>query len=398
MRGIWTEFLSIYEDPHKLPEEYKNASLGYVGKFEDLQFAIALTNGMRAVVKKEGCLRTAKDVVPLAISSWNYLKGGVDITSRYLKDCQAEMEGYCTPTQRLYLKIIKMYLLNAFRIYCAAMTFEDLAAGHITSWKELRRAMNRRTTFQDFVNEASEVLGDFMLPGGETVWRNMNSADAEGPTFCSSDSGKSDDNRSIPKKIAKKRDRKVMKYRHRQDWVNDVEKQRCRLAKFWRKMGAGMDDGQLHSHAKEMVKSTSFRCVLCCRICFDPYGAVYDRDAYHNPKLVEDPDEPECNKRDVGRVGNNASVKCTACNVFLCDNKARFPKCEKTCWEIWHSVGDFEKMGKTLCHLKNPRNHGWATITKKVCTTNNKGGKRGVSQSGVKPPKLRARKGRARKD
>ena len=222
------------------------------------------------MVKKEGCLRTAKDVVPLAISSWNYLKGGVDITSRYLKDCQAEMEGYCTPTQRLYLKIIKMYLLNAFRIYCAAMTFEDLAEGHITSWKELRRSMNRRTTFQDFVNEASEVLGDFMLPGGETVWRNMNSADAEGPTYCSSDSGKSDDNNSIPKKIAKKRDRKVMKYRHRQDWVNDVKKQRCRLSKFWRKMGADQDDGHLHSHAKEMVKSASFRCVLCCRICFDP--------------------------------------------------------------------------------------------------------------------------------
>jgi hypothetical protein len=56
--------------------------------------------------------------------------------------------------------------------------------------------MNRRTTFQVFVNEASEVLGDFMLPGGETVWRNMNSVDAEAQSFYSSDSGKSDDNTS----------------------------------------------------------------------------------------------------------------------------------------------------------------------------------------------------------
>ncbi len=91
-----------------------------------------------------------------------------------------------------------------------------------------------------------------------------------------------------------------MKYRHRQDWVNDVEKQRCRLSKLWRKMGADLDDGHLHSHTKNMVKSASFRCVLCCRICFDPYGAVYDRDAHHNPKLVEDPEEPECSKRDIG--------------------------------------------------------------------------------------------------
>jgi hypothetical protein len=290
-----------------------NASLGYVGKFEDLQFAIALTNGMGALVKKEGCLRTAKDVVPLGISTWNHLKGGVDVTSRYLKDCQAEMESYCTPTQRLYLKIIKMYLLNVFRIYCAAMTFEDLAEGHITSWKELRRSMNRRTTFQDFVNEASEVLGDFMLPGGETVWRNMTSVDAEAQTLYSSDSGKSDDNNAMPKRNAKNRDRKVMKYRHRQDWVIDVEKQRCRLSKVWRKLGADLDDGHFHSHTKDMVKNASFRCVLCCRICFDPYGSVYDRDAYHNPKLVEDPEEPECGKRDVGRVGNNASVNQVHC-------------------------------------------------------------------------------------
>ena len=39
--------------------------------------------------------------------------------------------------------------------------------------------MNRRSTFQDFVKEASEVLGDFMLPGGEAVWRNMTPQDAE---------------------------------------------------------------------------------------------------------------------------------------------------------------------------------------------------------------------------
>jgi hypothetical protein len=63
----------------------------------------------------------------------------------------------------------------------------------------------------------------------------------------------------MPKKIAKKRDRKVMKYRHRQDWVIDVEKQRCRLSKVWRKMGADLDDGHLHSHTKDMVKSASFR-------------------------------------------------------------------------------------------------------------------------------------------
>jgi hypothetical protein len=30
----------------------------------------------------------------------------------------------------------------------------------------------------------------------------------------------------------------------------------------------------IHSHKKDMVKSASFKCVLCCRICFNPYGSV----------------------------------------------------------------------------------------------------------------------------
>jgi hypothetical protein len=171
-----------------------------------------------------------------------------------------------------------------------------------------------------------------------------------------------------------------------------------RLSKVWRKMGADQDDGHLHPHKKDIVKSATFRCILCCRICFDPYGSVYDRDSYHNKALVKDAEEPECSKRDVGRVGNNASVKCTVCNVFLCDNKARFPNCDNTCWDIWHTVVDFEKVAKTLCHLKNPSNHGWVTVPQKISAVIQKGGKRGASQSAVKPPKLRARKIRSRKD
>ena len=322
------------------------------------------------------------------------MKGGVDVTSRYLKDCQAEMEGHCSPTQRIFLKIIKMYLLNAYRLYCATQTFEDLADGHIISWKHLRKQMNRTTTFQDFVREASEVLGDFMLPGGESVWKNITPQDSEAKKWYSSDSDNNQEGAERPPKKAPKRDRKVTKCRHRQDWVSDEEKQRCRLSKVWRKMGANQDDGHLHPHKKDIVKTATFRCVLCCRICFDPYGSVYDRDTYHNKALVKDAEEAECSKRDVGRVGNNASVKCTVCNVFLCDNKARFPNCEKTCWDIWHTVVDFEKVAKTLCHLKNPSSHGWVAVPKKICTVIQKGGKRGASQSAVKPPKLRARKTR----
>ena len=102
-----------------------------------------------------------------------------------------------------------MYLLNAYRLYCATMTFEDLADGHITSWKQLRKQMNRTSSFQDFVKEASEVLGDFMLPGGESVWKNMPVQDAEAKKWYSSESENGEDGPEKPKKKITKRDRKV---------------------------------------------------------------------------------------------------------------------------------------------------------------------------------------------
>jgi hypothetical protein len=36
MRGIWTEYLWMYEDPTMIPDSFKNASLGYIGNFKDL--------------------------------------------------------------------------------------------------------------------------------------------------------------------------------------------------------------------------------------------------------------------------------------------------------------------------------------------------------------------------
>jgi hypothetical protein len=76
------------------------------------------------------------------------------------------------------------------------------------------------------VKEASEVLGDFMLPGGESVWQNMPAQDAEAKKWYSSGSENSEDGSGRPPKKVTKRDRKVMKCRHRQDWVSNEEKQR----------------------------------------------------------------------------------------------------------------------------------------------------------------------------
>jgi hypothetical protein len=115
---------------------------------------------------------------------------------------------------------------------------------------------------------------------------------------------------------------------------------------------------------------------------------------------MKDAEELECSKRDVGRVSNNASVKCTVCNVFLCGNKARFPNCEKTCWDIWHTVVDFDKVVKTLTlsNMVARIFNGCVTVLKKITAELQKGGKRGALQSAVKPPQLRVRKIRRRKE
>jgi hypothetical protein len=120
------------------------------------------------------------------------------------------------------------------------------------------------------------------------------------------------------------------------------------------------------------------------------HGNVYERDNFHNNNCIDDSDATEDDKRDRGRVGNNASVKCNVCNVYLCDNKGRFPKSDKTCWELWYNVTNFNKgLAQTLCHLRNPGEQGWVTVTKQMCLPIGKGGKRGVVQSVVKPPKFR---------
>ncbi len=62
-----------------------------------------------------------------------------------------------------------------------------------------------------------------MLPGGENIWQNMSTQDAEAKKWYSSGSENSKDGKGRrPKKVIK-RDRKVTKCRHRQDWVSNEE-------------------------------------------------------------------------------------------------------------------------------------------------------------------------------
>ncbi len=86
-------------------------------------------------------------------------------------------------------------------------------------------------------------------------------------------------------------------YNHRKAWSDDPLKVRCRLSKYWREQGLGHDDGLPHLHTAELLVKRTTRCVLCCRLCYNPVGKIYIRDTFHLHSAEDD----EMSKQDVGR-------------------------------------------------------------------------------------------------
>ena len=75
--------------------------------------------------------------------------------------------------------------------------------------------------------------------------------------------------------------------------------------------------------------------------CQQRYQPNHNPKKNHNPnpnprKGTDDAHSGDMKKRDVGRQGNNASVKCTVCNVYLCDKKGRFSIVAQ--WELHKNV------------------------------------------------------------
>ena len=125
-------------------------------------------------------------------------------------------------------------------------------------------------------------------------------------------------------------------------------------SKVWQKQGVGEDDGETHRHIAIALKVRTTKCVLCCRLCFDPDGLVYIREECHIAK--RNSKVQVADKKDLGRRGHSATHKCLVCAVHLCHVKGRFPGCSLTCFELWHTVQHFsnDERTKTLCHVKCP--------------------------------------------
>ena len=133
---------------HTVPGNYVLNNAGQLQSIKDLLFSISLTNGLRKLVSDNGPQRTARQLLPVIVSMWNATKGGVDQTSRYLKDTEADMDKFLTPTQRLWIRTIKIWLLNACHLYRNAKAYKTYVTGRIQGWRQYRRIATSVMTFQ----------------------------------------------------------------------------------------------------------------------------------------------------------------------------------------------------------------------------------------------------------
>ena len=114
----------------------------------------------------------------------------------------------------------------------------------------------------------------------------------------------------------------------------------------------GQDDSLAHLHTAVPLEKRTTRCVLCCKLCYNPQGKIYVREKFHNQQDEVD----ELEKKDVGRVGNAATHTCSVCAVHLCNGKGRFPGSSMSCFDLWHCVPNLltDKRTETLCHIRCP--------------------------------------------
>ena len=393
LRGVWMEHLSVFESTKLSLKTFENVDLGYVGNEKDLAFAVSLTNGLRTLVEERGVMRTAKQILPTLVAFWNATKGGVDVTSRYLKDSQCLMERALPPTTRMYVKGLKLCLLNAFMLHRVALAFPEWMAGSCTSHKKMRRRLNALSTFPDFLVDAVDSIGSYVLPGGDDSLFAANTTLATVNTPGQSQASDTEDNGSA-NKIKRPG---TTKAKFRQAFQRDETLRRCRLAAKWWKLDGTTAVDKLHRHEKIAIKNSGTRCVLCCRLCFDVRGNIILRSTLHDNTTLSN---GRTVSKDHGRKGHNASCKCSVCGVHLCDSKSRFPGGVGSCWDRWHSEPDLiNGKTKTLCHIADTRSLGTdvCTVIKKagdnsrlLAAKSSVGATRGQSRSSSTPTEPRA--------
>ena len=151
MSGVRSNYLSIFDHIQTVPVNYVLNNAGPLRSLKDLHSSISLTNGLRKFVKDNGPQRTARQILPVIVSMWNATKGGVDQTSRYLKDTEASMDAYLSPTQRLWIRTVKIWLLNALHLYRNAKVYKADVTGKIKGFRQYRRMTTSVITFQVYV-------------------------------------------------------------------------------------------------------------------------------------------------------------------------------------------------------------------------------------------------------
>ena len=110
LHGLYQRYVQPILPPAPAPESLKQADLGFAGDLHNVRLGLMLRDSVAHLVRSSGGLHAARQLVPLAVSVWNKIKGGTDQMSRFLEEFHAKFEDYLAPTPRLLCRQLKWIL------------------------------------------------------------------------------------------------------------------------------------------------------------------------------------------------------------------------------------------------------------------------------------------------
>jgi hypothetical protein len=144
IRHIGTKYLDWIYSNHNIPAAFLDKTvLGHAKDKVTLLTNLQLWRAHRAIVRQDSKpLPPAKRILPSVIDFWNRLKGGVDIYSRYLKNCKAQHKKQ-NPNTVIILRLLTTCVYNAYQSYILINILPHLENNTIQSYKQYQQYRNR---------------------------------------------------------------------------------------------------------------------------------------------------------------------------------------------------------------------------------------------------------------
>ncbi|KAE9063417.1 hypothetical protein PF007_g29565 [Phytophthora fragariae] len=255
--------------------------LGFCGDLEILKQHLSLWRELCKIVDARGKpLPAAKHIIPTLIATWNRVKGGIDVYSRFLKNVRARHQ-HLPPLAAIWIRILMTIVYNAFQSTQLLQTYSFLMFDErCDSYSALQQFKSDNLKLVDFFRDAALAMPDLITRQEEP---NPN-ADIE-PSILS--------NAVTTMAIS-------TAYNKLDRFNNDPEFRRLRLSKR-----------HCH-HAERFDAGKQLCCILCCQLNHDSENLPHTRKGY------------------------KTRFYCSICDVALCQTPRWSDN--QSCFERFHAL------------------------------------------------------------